>query len=60
MKILQIKTEKRLLGNWGEKAARRFLRKNGYKTIKKNFVADQQTEEAKTEGTALEVTGAID
>lgn len=40
MKILQIKTEKRLLGSWGEKAARRFLRKNGYKIIKKNFVAD--------------------
>ncbi len=40
MKILGIKTGKRLLGDFGERAARRFLRKNGYRVIKKNFVAD--------------------
>ena len=40
MQILKIKTEKRLLGSCGERAACRFLRKNGYRIIKKNFVAD--------------------
>lgn len=40
MQILKIKTKKRLLGNYGEKQARRFLRRNGYRIIKKNFVAD--------------------
>ena len=40
MKILQIKTKKRILGNWGEKMAIRFLRKSGYRIIKKNFVSD--------------------
>ena len=40
MQILKIKTEKRLLGSYGERAACRFLRKNGYRIIKKNFVAD--------------------
>ena len=40
MKILQLKTPKRLLGNYGEKQAAKYLKKNGYKIIKKNFVAD--------------------
>ena len=40
MDILKIKTEKRLLGDYGERAARRFLRRNGYRIVKKNFVAD--------------------
>ena len=40
MKILNIKTPKRLLGNYGEKAARRYLRRHGYRIIKKNFVQD--------------------
>ena len=41
MNILKIKTKKRLLGDYGERAARRFLRKSGYRIIKKNFVADE-------------------
>ena len=40
MDILKIRTEKRLLGDFGERAARRFLRRNGYRIVKKNFVAD--------------------
>lgn len=40
MQILKIKTGKRQLGDYGEKAARRFLRRNGYRIVKKNFVAD--------------------
>ncbi len=40
MHILKIKTEKRRLGSYGEKMARRYLRRHGYKIIKKNFVAD--------------------
>ena len=40
MQILKIKTEKRRLGDFGERAARRYLRRHGYRIIKKNFVAD--------------------
>ena len=40
MKILNIKTPKTLLGKYGEKMARRYLRRHGYKIIKKNFVAE--------------------
>lgn len=40
MKILKIKTPERILGNYGEKQARRFLKRNGYRILKKNFVAD--------------------
>ena len=40
MEILKIKTPKAKLGRFGEKAARRYLRRNGYRIIKKNFVAD--------------------
>ena len=40
MHILKIKTEKRILGDFGERAARRFLRRAGYKIVKKNFIAN--------------------
>ncbi|MBQ7390720.1 MAG: YraN family protein [Clostridia bacterium] len=40
MKILNIKTPKALLGKYGEKMARRYLRRHGYRIIKKNFVAE--------------------
>lgn len=40
MKILEIKTVKRLLGNLGERAACRYLKRNGYRIVKRNFVAD--------------------
>ena len=40
MKILNIKTPKTLLGKYGEKMARRYLRRHGYRIIKKNFVAE--------------------
>jgi putative endonuclease len=40
MEILKIKTEKALLGRYGEKMARRYLRRHGYKIVKKNFVAE--------------------
>ena len=40
MNILKIKTDKRVLGDFGERAARRFLRRRGYRIVKKNFVAD--------------------
>ena len=40
MEILKIKTEKALLGRYGEKMARRYLRRHGYKIVKKNFLAE--------------------
>ena len=40
MEILKIKTSKKLLGNFGEKMARRYLRRHGYRIKAKNFVAD--------------------
>ena len=40
MNILRIKTPKRKLGDFGEKMARRYLRRHGYKIKAKNFVAD--------------------
>ncbi len=40
MKILEIKTEERLLGNYGEKMAARHLKKSGYKILERNYVAD--------------------
>lgn len=40
MKILEIKTPQRRLGDYGERQAVRFLRRSGYKIVKKNFVAD--------------------
>ncbi len=39
MKILEISTEQRRLGNIGERAAAKFLKKSGYKILKRNFVA---------------------
>ena len=40
MHILKILTEKRLIGNKGERIAARMLRRHGYKIIDKNFVAE--------------------
>ena len=39
MKILEILTPKRLIGNIGERAAARLLRKGGYKILQKNYAA---------------------
>ncbi len=39
MNILKIFTEKRKIGNLGERAAVRHLRRNGYRIIKKNYTA---------------------
>ena len=39
MKILELLTPKRLIGNLGEREAARFLRKKGYKILEKNYVA---------------------
>ena len=41
MKILKIKTPKRELGTLGEKMAKRYLKRNGYKIREMNFVADE-------------------
>ena len=38
MKILEILTPKRLLGNLGEDSAAKFLRKNRYRILKRNYV----------------------
>ena len=40
MKILEILTPKRKLGNYGEGAACRFLKRNGYKIKKRNYVVE--------------------
>ena len=39
MNILKILTEKRKIGNLGERAAARHLRRKGYRIIKKNYTA---------------------
>lgn len=39
MRILEVLTEKREIGNVGERAAARLLRKKGYKILKKNYTA---------------------
>ena len=39
MKILEILTKQRLTGNFGENAAKKYLRRSGYKIIKMNYVA---------------------
>ena len=40
MNILKVFTDKRRKGNVGEDAAAKFLRKNGYKILERNFVGD--------------------
>jgi len=39
MKILEILTPKRIIGNLGERAAAKLLRKKGYKILKRNYTA---------------------
>ena len=39
MKILDILTKKRIIGNTGEEAAVRLLKKKGYKILERNYVA---------------------
>lgn len=39
MKILEMLSRKRLTGNLGEDSAVKFLKKKGYKILKRNFVA---------------------
>lgn len=40
MKILEVLTPRRIIGNLGERAAIKFLRKNGYRILKKNYAAN--------------------
>ena len=40
MKILELLTSKRALGNRGEQEACRYLKKHGYKILRRNFVAE--------------------
>lgn len=39
MNILKVLTPRRLLGNFGEKSACKFLKKSGYKILERNFIA---------------------
>ena len=39
MKILEILTEKREIGNIGERAAARLLKRTGYKVLARNYVS---------------------
>lgn len=39
MEILKIKTRNRMVGNFGEKVAEKFLKKKKFKIIKRNYVA---------------------
>ena len=40
MRILNILTPKRLRGNFGERAAAKLLRREGYRILERNFVTD--------------------
>lgn len=40
MKILELLTAKKVVGNLGEAEAAKYLKKNGYKIVKTNYVAD--------------------
>ena len=40
MNILKVITEKRIKGNIGEVGVAKFLKKNGYKILERNYVAD--------------------
>ena len=40
MKILEVKTEGRRLGDFGERAAVRLLRKKGYKILERNYAPE--------------------
>ena len=40
MEILKVKTEKRRLGDLGEKLAAKYLKKQGYKILERNYVAE--------------------
>lgn len=39
MNILKVLTKKRIVGNFGERAAARFLKKKGYQILEKSYVA---------------------
>ena len=39
MKILKVLTPNRIIGNLGENAAKRFLRKSGYRILERNYTA---------------------
>ncbi len=39
MKILKVSTKRREIGNAGEKAAAKFLKKQGYRILEKNYVS---------------------
>lgn len=39
MKILELLTPKRITGNYGEKQAAKYLRRRGYRILKRNYVA---------------------
>ena len=40
MKILELLTKKRFLGNAGESEACRYLKKHGYRILRRNFIAE--------------------
>ena len=40
MNILKVLTPNRIVGNLGERAAANFLRRNGYKILERNYIAN--------------------